>query len=46
MLSSTAVRTARRALVAIAIVFVCLGTIDGTWAARLPAIQDRLGLDS
>jgi hypothetical protein len=40
------VRTARRALVAIAIVFVCLGTIDGTWAARLPAIQDRLGLDS
>jgi hypothetical protein len=25
---------------------VCLGTVDGTWAARLPAIQDRLGLDS
>jgi hypothetical protein len=40
------VATARRALIAIAIVFVCLGTVDGTWAARLPALQDRLGLDS
>ena len=38
-------RTARRALIAIAIVFVCLGTVDGTWVARLPAIQDRLGLE-
>jgi hypothetical protein len=36
----------RRAHVALAVVFVCFGTIDGTWAARLPAIQDRLGLDS
>jgi hypothetical protein len=34
------------AQIALAIVFVCLGTVDGTWAARLPAIQDRLGLDS
>jgi hypothetical protein len=40
------VGTARRALIAIAIIFACLGTVDGTWAARLPAIQDRLGLDS
>jgi MFS family permease len=40
------VGTTRRALIALAIVFVCLGTVDGTWAARLPALQDRLGLDS
>ena len=36
----------RRAHAAVAVAFVCLGTADGTWAARLPAIKDRLGLDS
>jgi len=40
------VKGLRSAQIALAIVFVCLGTVDGTWAARLPAIQDRLGLDS
>src|SRR5690242_10783519 len=39
-------RELRRAHVALAVIFVCFGTIDGTWAARLPAIKDRLGLDS
>ncbi len=36
----------RRAHVALAILFVGFGTIDGTWAARLPALKGRLGLDS
>jgi len=35
----------RRAHVALAVVFVCFGTIDGTWAARLPAFKTRLGID-
>jgi len=38
--------TLRRAQIALAIVFVCFGTVDGTWSARLPAIKDRLDLDS
>jgi hypothetical protein len=32
--------------VALAVVFGALGTIDGAWAARLPALKDRLGLDN
>ncbi|HVM56579.1 MAG TPA: MFS transporter [Gaiellaceae bacterium] len=36
----------RAAHAALAFAFVALGTIDGTWAARLPAIQHALGLDS
>jgi MFS family permease len=36
----------RRAHVAIALTFVAFGTVDGTWAARLPALKHRLGLDS
>jgi len=36
----------RRAHVAIALAFVAFGTIDGTWVARLPALKQRLGLDS
>src|SRR5207245_7118881 len=36
----------RRAHVALAIVFVGFGTIDGSFAARLPALKHRLGLDS
>jgi fucose permease len=32
--------------VAVAAAFVALGTIDGTWAARLPAFKHRLHLDS
>lgn len=31
---------------AVAAAFVALGVVDGTWAARLPALQHRLGLDS
>ncbi|HEY4412833.1 MAG TPA: MFS transporter [Gaiellaceae bacterium] len=31
---------------AVAAAFVALGTIDGTWAARLPSFKHRLGLDS
>jgi hypothetical protein len=36
----------RRAHVALALLFVGFGTIDGTWAARLPALKGRLRLDS
>ena len=36
----------RRAHVALALVFVSFGTVDGTWAARLPALKSRLHLDS
>jgi fucose permease len=36
----------RRAHVALALTFVAFGTIDGTWAARLPALKSRLALDS
>ena len=36
----------RRAHAALAVVFVCFGTVDGTWAARLPAVKHRLHLDS
>jgi predicted MFS family arabinose efflux permease len=36
----------RRAHIALAVVFVCFGSVDGAWAARLPAIQARLDLDS
>jgi len=36
----------RRAHVALAVLFVVFGTLDGTWAARLPALKERLGLDS
>ena len=35
----------RRAHIALAVVFVCFGTIDGTWAARLPALKSHLHLD-
>ncbi|HET7567504.1 MAG TPA: MFS transporter [Gaiellaceae bacterium] len=36
----------RRAHLALAVVFVAFGTVDGTWAARLPALEHRLALDS
>src|SRR4051812_48857092 len=36
----------RRAHVALAVAFVSFGAVDGTWAARLPAIKARLHLDS
>jgi hypothetical protein len=36
----------RRAHLAVALAFVAFGTIDGTWVARLPALKQRLGLDS
>ena len=36
----------RRAHIAVALAFVAFGTVDGTWAARLPALKSRLGLDS
>ena len=36
----------RRAHIAVAFAFVAFGTVDGTWAARLPALKSRLGLDS
>src|SRR5581483_2508778 len=39
-------RQLRNAHVAIAVAFVAFGTVDGTWVARLPAIQRKLQLDS
>lgn len=36
----------RRAHVALALTFVAFGVVDGTWAARLPALKARLALDS
>jgi len=36
----------RRAHVALALTFVAFGIVDGTWAARLPALKARLSLDS
>jgi fucose permease len=36
----------RRAHVALAVAFIAFGAVDGTWAARLPAIKARLHLDS
>jgi len=40
------VRRLRHAHVAVAVAFICFGTVDGSWAARLPAIKHRLQLDS
>jgi fucose permease len=40
------VRRLRAAHAAVALAFVCFGTIDGSWAARLPAVEQRLHLDS
>jgi predicted MFS family arabinose efflux permease len=36
----------RRAHLALAVAFVSFGAVDGTWAARLPAIKAHLHLDS
>jgi len=36
----------RAAHAALAVAFLAFGAIDGTWAARLPAIQHGLGLNS
>jgi predicted MFS family arabinose efflux permease len=39
-------RRLRAAHLALAITFVGFGAVDGTWAARLPALQHRLSLNS
>jgi fucose permease len=36
----------RRAHVALALTFVAFGVLDGTWAARLPALKQQHALDS
>jgi fucose permease len=36
----------RRAHIALAVAFIGFGVVDGTWAARLPALERRLHLDS
>jgi predicted MFS family arabinose efflux permease len=41
-----AARRLSAAHVALAAAFVALGVVDGTWAARLPALKHRLGLDN
>src|SRR5437763_10579825 len=41
-----AVGRLRAAHAALAVAFVCFGIVDGTWAARLPAVKHRLHLDS
>ncbi len=45
-MSDTASRCLTRAQVALAVTFVAFGAVDGTWAARLPALKRRLGFDS
>ncbi len=44
--SSSDSRSTARAHVALAVSFVAFGALDGTWAARLPALTHRLRLDS
>ena len=39
-------RRPRGALAALAVGFVAFGSVDGSWAARLPALEQRLSLDS
>ncbi len=39
-------RRLRTAHAALAVAFAGLGAVDGVWAARLPALKHRLGLDS
>jgi fucose permease len=39
-------RRLRGAYVALALTFAGFGTVDGSWAARLPALKQRLSLDS
>jgi predicted MFS family arabinose efflux permease len=39
-------RQLRSAHIAIAVAFIAFGAAEGTWVARLPAIKQRLGLDS
>src|SRR5512141_2931687 len=39
-------RRVKAAHVALAVAFVGLGSVDGVWTARLPALKHRLGLDS
>jgi fucose permease len=39
-------RPLRRAYIALALTFIAFGTVDGTWSARLPALKQRLALDS
>lgn len=41
-----AVSRLRAAHVSVAAAFVALGAVDGVWVARLPALKQRLGLDS
>jgi fucose permease len=36
----------RRAHIALAAIFVLFGALGGNWDSRLPALRDRLGLDS
>lgn len=36
----------RAALAALALSFVAFGAVDGSWSARLPALRQRLSLDS
>ena len=46
MPASSSASKLKRAHVALAVTFVAFGALDGTWAARLPALKHRLGLDS
>lgn len=41
-----AARRPSAAHAALAAAFIALGLVDGTWVARLPALKQRLGLDS
>jgi hypothetical protein len=44
--ASSSASSTRRAHLALVAVFVAFGGIEGTWAARLPAIKQHLGFDN
>ncbi|MEN3340899.1 MAG: hypothetical protein V7644_303 [Actinomycetota bacterium] len=46
MPESSSASSLRAAHAALAAVFLGFGAVDGTWSARLPALQHRLGLES
>ncbi len=45
-MTATAVPSDLRARLAVCLVFVILGCTQGSWMARIPAIRDRVGLDT
>ncbi|WP_405951373.1 hypothetical protein OG588_39200 [Streptomyces prunicolor] len=45
-MTATAVPSGLRAPLAVSLVFIIPGCTQGSWMARIPAIRDRVGLDT